>query len=88
MKWIFLSLLFLFALPFIIKSIYILYILYRQYFALAVNSKYPIHFKQLSFLFRRSSSEREERKPIGFDTSFTEEDKLKLKTVRAAQKRS
>lgn len=72
--------------PFIFKIGLLFYNLYKHYFIRAINSSYPFHFEHLSFLFgHKEREEREERKPIGFDTTFTDEDKAKAQARENAR---
>jgi hypothetical protein len=87
MKWIFLGLVMLISLPFLVKLIYMSYILYKHYFFSAINSKYPIPHKFLSKLRKGEEEEEQQPKRIGFDTSFTEEDKQRLEARRSQKKR-
>jgi hypothetical protein len=85
MKWLFLGLLGLIILPFLVKLCYMSFILYRHYFFGALNSEYPIPHQFLSKLKKEETVEQQVKK-IGFDVSFTEEDKQKLE-ARRKQKR-
>ena len=87
MKWILLALFGLISLPFIVKIIYMSFVLYKHYFFTAINSSYPLPHKFLSFLWKGKDNEEEQPKRIGFDTSFTEEDKQRLEARRNQKKR-
>jgi hypothetical protein len=77
MKWIFFVLIVLTTLPFLVKLCYMLFILYCHYFFGALNSKYLIPSQFFSDL-KKQEPEEQQHKRIGFDISFTEEDKQKL----------
>jgi alpha-N-acetylglucosamine transferase len=77
MKWIFFVLTVLMTLPFLVKLCYMLFILYRHYFFGVLNSKYLISHQFLSKMKKEEPGEQQGKR-IGFDISFTEEDKQKL----------
>jgi len=88
-KIILLSLFLLVALPFIVKLTVMSYLVYKHYFISMANSKFPIGFKQLFNLLHGDRKHREEeggRRPIGFDTTFTEQDKVRLETARSKKR--
>jgi hypothetical protein len=65
-------------LPFLVKLCYMLFILYRHYFFGVLNSKYLIP-RQFFSIKKKEEPVEQQGKRIGFDISFTEEDKQKLK---------
>lgn len=87
MKWIFLGLAMAISLPFLVKIIYMSYFLYKHYFFSMINSKFPIPHKFLSKLKKNEDDEEPQPRRIGFDTTFTEEDKQKLEARRSQKKR-